>query len=367
MVDRGEGRRLVGDGSPGRAAGSHRWPRHVWWFLSGAVLVALAVTAVARRSEVADAVRLLADVRPLVLAASAVCEAASLLCFAGVWRWLLNAGGADWPLRRAAAVTLGANAVAGSLPGGALLATAWAYRQLRRRAIGPELAAAVLAVAGALSALGLGALMTVALIASGPSARTVGVWTMSVALAALTVAGAGAALVQRSKTVRRRLHRLWARASKHSTWARDLGAAAGRVAEQAWHLKPGLRPWLSPAAQALLNWVLDVACLALCMRALHIDVPWPGVLGAYVLTQIPASLRLTPGNIGVVEAGLAALLSAYGVPPGQALAAALLYRTVSYWAVLPIGWCCCAVVSLHGRRRWRGRARLRSGATRGPR
>jgi uncharacterized protein (TIRG00374 family) len=87
------------------------------------------------------------------------------------------------------------------------------------------------------------------------------------------------------------------------------------------------------------------------MRAVHIAVPWPGVLAAYVLAQIPASLRLTPGNIGVIEAGLAALLSFYGVPPQEALAAALLYRAVSFWALQPIGWCCCAVVSLESRRR----------------
>ncbi|MEU0135819.1 lysylphosphatidylglycerol synthase transmembrane domain-containing protein [Streptomyces sp. NPDC006296] len=350
MVARREGHRRI-DGRPGRSTGSRRWPRYAWWFLSGAVLVALATTAVVRRSEVAGAVRLLADVDPPVLAAGAVCEAASLLCFAGVWRWLLNAGGAGWPLRRTAALTLGANAVAGVLPGGAVLATAWAYRQLRRRAVGPELAAAVLAVAGALSALGLGVLMTVALLASGSSARIVGFWTMSVFLVALVSVGAGAALVRRSKTVRRRLCRLWAGATRDSGWARDLGAAAAGVAEQAQHLDRRPRAWMSPAAQALLNWVFDLACLVLCMRALHIAVPWPGVLGAYVLTQIPASLRLTPGNIGVIEAGMAALLSAYGVPAHQALAAALLYRAVSYWAVQPIGWCCCAVVSLHGRHR----------------
>lgn len=231
------------------------------------------------------------------------------------------------------------------------MATAWSYRQLRRRGIAPELAAAVLAVAGALSALALGTLMMAALLASGSSSRAVGVWTMSVALVSLASAGAGVALVRRSKTVRRHLRRLWAKSSRHSALARDLGAAAGRAAEQAWHLKPGLRPWVSPAAQALLNWVLDLACLVLCMRAVHIAVPWPGVLAAYVLAQIPASLRLTPGNIGVIEAGLAALLSFYGVPPQEALAAALLYRAVSYWALQPIGWCCCAVVSLKSRRR----------------
>lgn len=118
MVGRKEGSQLVGIGLAGRAAGSQRWLRRTSWFLSGAVLVALVATAVVRRSEVADALRLIADVNPLVLAAGAVCEAVSLLCFAGVWRWLLNAGGAYWPLRRATALTLGANAIAGALPAG---------------------------------------------------------------------------------------------------------------------------------------------------------------------------------------------------------------------------------------------------------
>jgi uncharacterized membrane protein YbhN (UPF0104 family) len=40
----------------------------------------------------------------------------------------------------------------------------------------------------------------------------------------------------------------------------------------------------------------------------------------------------------VVEAGLSALLVACGLEPAQAIAATLLYRTVSYWALQPIGW-----------------------------
>ncbi|MBY8876271.1 lysylphosphatidylglycerol synthase transmembrane domain-containing protein [Actinacidiphila acidipaludis] len=338
------------EGPADRDAGSSRWPRRIWWVVAGAVLAGVTAAAVVRRSEVAGALRLVAHVDPLPLAAAAACQAASLLCFAGVWRWLLDAGGARWPLRRVAALTLGGNAVSGALPGGAVLATAWAYRQLRRRGIDTTLAAAVLAVAGALSGLGLGVIGAVALIASGPSPRAVVVWTMVVLLIVLVSAACFVVLVRRSDTVRRGLRRVWAAATRRSVRARDLGTLAGRIAEQAWNLKPGLRPWLSPAAQALFNWVFDLACLVLCLRALNITVPWPGVLGAYVLTQIPASLRLTPGNIGVVEAGLAALLAAYGVPSSQALAGALLYRAVSYWAVQPIGWCCCAAVTLRGRR-----------------
>ncbi|MFU2342663.1 lysylphosphatidylglycerol synthase transmembrane domain-containing protein [Streptomyces albidoflavus] len=356
------GRRFGSDASSDRAGSAGRWPHAVRWSVSGAVLATLIATVVARRDEVVRAVRLLADVDPLPLGAAAMCEALSLLCFAGVWRWLLTAGGARWPLRRAAALTLGANAVAGALPAGAVLATAWSYRQLRRRAVDADLAATVLAVAGALSLFSLGSLMGLALAASGSAGWAAGGWTMPLVLVALVASAAVAALVRRSKTARRCLRRLWGRGTRHVGWARELGVATGRVVDRAAHLGQEWWRWATPVLQSLGNWVFDLACLILCMHALHIAVAWPGALVAYVLTQIPAGLRLTPGNIGVVEAGLAVLLSAYGVPSSEALAAALLYRAVNYWAVQPIGWCCCAVMTLRGRRGPRGgRAHLRRG------
>ncbi|MCL2733355.1 MAG: flippase-like domain-containing protein [Actinomycetia bacterium] len=362
----------VGAGRPGRDGPARRawlpsqWPRRAWWLIAATVMAAVAAVAVARRDEVAGAVRLVTHVDPLLLAAGAACQAASLLCFAGVWRWLLHAGGARWPLHRVAGVTLGSNAVSGALPGGAVLATAWAYRQLRRRAVDPTLAAAILAVAGALSALGLGVLGAIALLASGPAARGVLVRAVVVLVIVLAVAAAGLALVRWSATVRRIVRGIWARGARRYGWTRNVRTAVVRVAAQAWHLQPGVRHWISPALQALLNWGFDLACLVLCMRALHVAVPWPGVLAAYVLTQIPASLRLTPGNLGLFEAGLAALLAAYGVPARQALAAALLYRALSFWAVQPIGWACCATVTLHGRREENAQPPAGTGQATGP-
>jgi hypothetical protein len=67
-------------------------------------------------------------------------------------------------------------------------------------------------------------------------------------------------------------------------------------------------------------------------------VPWRGLLVIYSLTQISASLPVTPGGLGVVEGSMAALLVAYGVPTGQSLAVVLLYRIVSFWGLVPIGW-----------------------------
>lgn len=45
-----------------------------------------------------------------------------------------------------------------------------------------------------------------------------------------------------------------------------------------------------------------------------------------------------PREPGVFEASLSALLIAFGLQPEQAIAATLLYRIISYWALQPIGW-----------------------------
>ena len=58
----------------------------------------------------------------------------------------------------------------------------------------------------------------------------------------------------------------------------------------------------------------------------------------YGITQIAASFPITPGGVVVVEGSLAALLTAYGVHPQAALATVVLYRIVSFWGVVPIGW-----------------------------
>ena len=49
-------------------------------------------------------------------------------------------------------------------------------------------------------------------------------------------------------------------------------------------------------------WLESCACLVACILAVHGHVPWRGILVAYALTQVLASIPLTPGGIGVVEA-----------------------------------------------------------------
>jgi uncharacterized protein (TIRG00374 family) len=64
-------------------------------------------------------------------------------------------------------------------------------------------------------------------------------------------------------------------------------------------------------------------------------LPRPSLaLLAYTASSVLAMIPLTPGGLGIVEAGLTGTLALAGVRPAQAVLATLLYRLASYW--LPI-------------------------------
>ena len=50
-----------------------------------------------------------------------------------------------------------------------------------------------------------------------------------------------------------------------------------------------------------------------------------------------ALIPITPGGLGIVEAGLSALLILAGVPGGDAVVATLAYRIISYWLPILVG------------------------------
>ena len=88
----------------------------------------------------------------------------------------------------------------------------------------------------------------------------------------------------------------------------------------------------------MVNWLCDCLCLLACTEALGVPVPWRGILVIYGLTQVAASLPITPGGIGVVEGSMTALLIAYGVHPTSGRGRGpLLYRIISFWGLAPIG------------------------------
>ncbi|MEV6348301.1 YbhN family protein [Actinoplanes sp. NPDC051851] len=88
---------------------------------------------------------------------------------------------------------------------------------------------------------------------------------------------------------------------------------------------------------AVLNWTLDLACLFASTSAFGLDVHWERLAVVYLTVQVVRQVPLTPGGIGVIEAGLLAGLAASGAPTGSAAAVVLAYRLVSFWLLLPVG------------------------------
>lgn len=99
------------------------------------------------------------------------------------------------------------------------------------------------------------------------------------------------------------------------------------------------RPWsllgglVTSTALTLCN-VLSLLC---CFQALGLSLSFAAVLLVFSFGVGTGAAVPTPGGLGGFEAGLAAGFVAYGIDPGAALAAALLYRLVSYWLPLAAG------------------------------
>ena len=58
----------------------------------------------------------------------------------------------------------------------------------------------------------------------------------------------------------------------------------------------------------------------------------------YLTGSAIGSLVPTPGGLGAIEAALSAGLTAAGMPARSAVSAVLLYRLLTFWLPVPIGW-----------------------------
>jgi len=98
------------------------------------------------------------------------------------------------------------------------------------------------------------------------------------------------------------------------------------------------------------KWGFDYLALLCVLAALDIRPAPALVLLAYSASALLGMIPLTPGGLGFVEAGLTGLLVLTGISAGDAAAATLAYRLVSYWLPLPAG----VVAWILARRRYGG-------------
>ncbi len=77
--------------------------------------------------------------------------------------------------------------------------------------------------------------------------------------------------------------------------------------------------------------ILEASALGLVLIAFGLDVNVFQVMAAFGAAQLAGGLPGAPGGLGITEAGLVLILSAYGFPAATTVAPVLIYRIVSYW------------------------------------
>ena len=265
-------------------------------------------------------------------------EAASMIVFARIQRWLLWAGRVRLPLRTMVEITVAGNAISATLPGGVAWAAAWAFGQLRRRGVETFLRVWVFLVAGAVSSFALFLVVAIGIEVAGGRGPVADLRWAALSLAGIPVVALALALLRRWSPVQRLATRLGAFVRLHLPGGRWMLRSGRKVLDRfdAVHLSPSR--WAEVLGLAILNWLYDCIVLVCSLLALHVAVPWRGIFVIYGITQIAAAFPITPGGLVVVEGTLAGLLTAYGVHTEAAFATVILYRIVSFWGLVPLGW-----------------------------
>jgi hypothetical protein len=318
----------------------HKRGRAATWlrYLIGLALGGVALYAVSgQRGELTGVGAELDRLNAGFVALAVAAEIASFVAFSRMQARLLRAGNVVIGPGRVLGITAAASAIASSIPGGPAVATVYAYRQYRRVGANESISGWALAATLLCSALGLTLVAGAGVLLAEKQGAALDLVDVTAVLLIITLL-AMAVFTQRSVLVAMATALL--RGTKRLTGypkrdVEDLISEVGR------HLGQVHLTWriFGPAvAWSLLNWALDCGCLALGYTAVAAGIPWRGLLLAYGAGQLASNLPITPGGLGVVEGSLTVALVAYGGVEASTVAAVILYRIISFWGFLPVGW-----------------------------
>jgi putative heme transporter len=279
-------------------------------------------------------------------------EIGSYVAFSAMQFDLLKAGHLRAPWTPLVKLSFASQAITNSLPIGNAVASVYGFRWFRR--FGADNTLAVWALAGTLVAASV-SLSLVAILGLGVATQEgasldlvpvlIGTFAFMLGLGSLFV-------------YERPLHAVL-------TWSLKLSVlVTGRPRGDTRVLIERIVSWMTAVrltwdqvgrivTWGTINWLLDCACFAMMFPAIGAPIPWKGLLLAYGAGQLAATLPITPGGLGVVEGSITVALVAFGGPEASTAYAVLLYRIISFWMILAVGWLFIGQLALQVRRgRW---------------
>jgi hypothetical protein len=320
------------------------------YVFGAAVGVIVLLLLAGKRADLAAAWHQLGNVNAGWLAAAGAAEGLSLWTFAWLQRQVLLRSGARVPMPALIVLSLANNAIANTVPGEPAVSSAYRYRYYRQHGVTGAGAGWTIFTILIAQAIGMSLLLLLGVLvalagatsAADAGATVLGLVIVVAAAAVLTrrdlvlrLAGAGVHTLRRLTGYPR--GSVGARIDSTLVRMREIPLSAGATAQI--------------VALAAAVWFCDFLCLVCAFGAVHARVPWAGVLLAYGVAQVVASLPVVPGGLGIVEGSLAVILAGYGAGQVAAISAAVAFRIVNFWLAIGVGWACVGVLARIGRRR----------------
>lgn len=308
------------------------------WIITGAILIVAAVLTFRNKKIISEGLEALgrADLWWVFIAIVAI--GLSIFSMAEVMCLMFRAAGVRVNRRMTNGLTLAANAWSVTVPGGVAFSTALQFRRQLQWGATAVVISWYMAISAALSFLGLVFLGLGSLMLIG---REGAQWVLISVGLAVSLVTYFLWRISQNPSVLEKIA-LWAlrvfNKLRRSDETRD-AVAVRKVVGQLTSVD--VPPYLLGIAffWSLMNWVTDVVCLYACVRAIGVDeVSLTMVLLAFVTGKLAGLIQATPGGVGPVEAVLTGTLVAAGLTGGQAFAAILIYRIVSFVLVAVVGW-----------------------------
>jgi putative heme transporter len=265
-------------------------------------------------------------------------EGVALVALAQLYRSTLHELGGKVGFFRGLMISMGGFTIGRIIPGGAATAGLFMAREMTLVGNAAATATSSVLIGGM---LGMGVLgvtvfagaVTTLFREQIPTAYLVGI---PIVLAIFAAIGASTFRILRSDRVRSRVFG-WAESLMKALRVKVDLERPLEFMEDLGSTLPPLRRLVTPAGWSSLNWLSDAAAMWVLFLGFGHWVH-PGVLlVAFGVAQVITALPVSPGGLGLVEAGLAGTYVAFGVPSGVAIVTVLAYRVVSYWLPVAAG------------------------------
>jgi uncharacterized protein (TIRG00374 family) len=275
--------------------------------------------------------------RPGFMVAAVVAQAASLGCYALLYRQVLAALGARVRFRLAVDVVLASFLVSHVAPFGSAAGSAVNVSTLEKEGVPAATTGEAIALTSLVSTAALVVLFGAGFAATAgrhvPHAYlvTAGIVVVLVAAALVAVLGLGA-----HPAVAGRAGRWAARVARRFRPGIDpekVAASSCRLASLARSALTG-RALATSFGFAAGDLLFDLLSLDLMFVAFGYQPGFGPLAVAYAAANIASAIPLTPGGLGVVEVTLVAISVGFGSPRATAVLAVLGYRVANYWLPL---------------------------------